>query len=125
MPKVKFIVATSQNIDIDGTTFRRNPVPVILNYNYSLPPIAMATLTKEGGKIWAEADLDVKYLFATPGVGGECADSSAPKQVMKIYDIGIFAGPNQDPTIKSIAEQISEIPAVDGELIEYKLPADA
>lgn len=104
----KFIVATGYNIDIEQTQFRRKWVNVFLNHDITSPPIAIVSLSKEHGKIWADGDIDDRHLTGIPSIAGDQRGLNAEgKSIMTIYSIGICDNGNQDPTIISIAEQIS------------------
>lgn len=110
MSKVTFIVATGHNMNIDAMIIPEGMIPIHHNFEYNQPPISMARLFKEDGVIKAETEIPDLWLSAFPyiGIGDVPDDDGQAKYVTsgKVYDLSLGYGPNQDPAIRPICDQI-------------------
>lgn len=116
MEKITFIVATGANMDIDGIRIEEGKqYPIQHDFRNDIPPITSGILFKENGLIKCSAMIPYQYLGAFPYIGVANCQIEPTKGKDWISEGDIFAislgfQPNQDGSIKVIAEQIKSKP---------------
>lgn len=111
MSKIKFCVATDNNINLDGMTFPET-IDIQDSFSMHIPTITVGRLYREGNKLMCEADIPDIYINGFPyiGISGALLETNGKKEIRQgeVFAVSIGMGPNQDEAIHRISDQIKE-----------------